>query len=119
MAEALQQHFWQLAEIATTGSLHPVPSEANVTLQFEEERMHGKSACNRYFASFSLDESHLHFGPIGSTRMMCPEQLMTLENDYFAALEHVESYQVENEQLTLFDDVGKRLLLFHRVGAND
>lgn len=115
MIEALQQHSWKLTEIVSTGSLQPVPSDASVTLQFEEERVRGKSACNRYFAPLSLDGSHLRFGPVGSTRMMCPEPLMTLESNYFAALEHVESYQLEDEQLTLYGGQGKRLLLFQRV----
>ena len=116
--ESLQQHSWQLIEISTNGTLQSIPDNASVTLQFEgESRVHGKSGCNRYFASYTLDGSCLSFGQAGATRMMCPEPLMKLESEYFAALEHVESYQAENEQLTLLDRQGKRLLLFQRVGA--
>jgi heat shock protein HslJ len=94
MIEALQQHSWQLVEIGIDSTLQPVPAEASITLQFEgEARVHGKSACNRYFASYSLDGPRLRIGAVGATRMMCPEPLMSLESDYFAALEHVESYQ--------------------------
>ena len=116
--KSLLQHSWQLIEISTDGTLRPIPTDASVTLQFEgESRVHGKSGCNRYFASYTLDGSRLRFGQAGATRMMCPEPLMTLESEYFAALEHVESYQTENEQLTLLGKQGKRLLLFQRVGA--
>ena len=117
MKDALQHH-WQLVEISTDGVLQPIPANASVTLQFEgESRVHGKSGCNRYFASYTLDGSQLSFGQAGATRMMCPEPLMSLESNYFAALGHVESFRVEDEQLTLLDDSGKRLLLFQRAGA--
>lgn len=114
MIEALQKHVWQLVKIGTDGTLQPISADASVTIQFEgESRVHGKSACNRYFASYTLDGTHLQFGQAGATRMMCPEPLMTLESDYFAALQHVEGYKIENEQLTFFDEQGKGLLLFH------
>ena len=112
--EALLQHSWQLVEIITNGALQSIPANASVTLQFEgESRVHGKSGCNRYFASYTLDGSRLGFGQAGATRMMCPEPLMTLESNYFAALQQVESFQIEDEQLTLFDGQGKTLLRFH------
>jgi len=118
MTEALQQHTWKLVEIGTADTLRSIPADASVTLQFEgESRVHGKSGCNRYFASCTLDGTNLRFGQAGATRMMCPEPLMTLERDYFAALEHVESCQLEDKQLTLYDGQRKRLLLFQRVEA--
>ena len=116
MSEALQQHSWQLIEICTDGTLRPIPDNASVTLQFEgEARVHGKSACNRYFASYTLDGSRLRFGQAGATRMMCRESLMTLENNYFAMLQQVESYQLKDEQLTLYDEQRKILLQFHHM----
>ncbi len=37
---------------------------------------------------------------------------MALESAYFAALEQVETYQLEEERLTLYCDHGKTILLF-------
>ena len=119
--EELQQHTWKLVEIDINGTLQPVPPECLITLQFgEESRVYGKSACNRYFSTCTIDvdDFHLHFGNTGATRMMCPEALMALENAYFAAMQHVESYQLQAEQLLLYDGQGKMLLRFQNdVGA--
>ena len=78
----------------------------------EELRVHGKSACNRYFATYHIDGPRLHFQSVGATRMMCREPAMALERDYFAALEHVETYQLNADRLTLYSDQGKSILLF-------
>ncbi|MDQ6660976.1 MAG: META domain-containing protein [Chloroflexota bacterium] len=112
--EELHQHSWQLAEMGLSGALRPIPPEFPISLQFEELRVHGASACNRYFATCHLDGSQLHFQSIGATRMMCSEPAMALESDFFAALEHVETYQLQTDRLTLYDDQGKSLLLFHK-----
>lgn len=115
MTESLQ-HSWQLIEIRTDGTLRSIPDNASVTLQFEgKSRVHGKSGCNRYFAAYTLEGSRLRFGQAGATRMMCPEPLMSLERDYFAALQQVESFQIEDEQLTLYDEQRKILLRYRHV----
>ncbi len=44
---------------------------------------------------------------------MCPGPAMALEGDYFAALVQVETYQLQEDQLTLANDQGKNLLRFY------
>jgi heat shock protein HslJ len=116
--EKLFQHSWQLAEIGSLGALRPIPPEFTITLQFEELRIHGKSACNRYFATYHLDGPRLRFQAVGATRMMCREPAMALESDYFAALEHIETYQLQADRLTLYSAQGKSILLFHPAAAS-
>jgi len=114
----LDQHSWRLAEIGPLGALRPIPLEFTITLQFEEVRIHGKSACNRYFATYHLDRPSLRFQSVGATRMMCHEAAMALERDYFAALARVETYQLSADGLTFYSDQGKSLLLFRPAGAS-
>ena len=112
--DALYQHPWKLVEIGPLGTLRPIPPEFTITLQFDRElRAHGASACNRYFAAYHVDGPRLRFQQIGATRMMCPGPAMALEGDYFAALEQVETYQLQEDQLMLSYDQGKSLLRFH------
>ncbi len=109
----LSKHDWQLVEMGRSSTLRPIPPEFIITIGFEEGRVHGASACNRYFASYRLsDESQLQFQAIGATRMMCSEAAMVLEEEYFDALEQVESYQLRADQLTLFYEQGKSKMLF-------
>jgi len=116
--EGLHQHSWKLAEMGLVGALRPIPPEFTITLQFEgESRIHGASACNRYFAACHRDGSHLRFQQIGSTMKMCDAPAMALESEYFAALQHVETYEQQVDQLVLYYNQGRNLLLFRTAVA--
>jgi heat shock protein HslJ len=111
--EGLHQHSWKLAEMGPVGALRPIPPEFTITLQFEgETRIHGASACNRYFAACHRDGSRLHFQKVGTTMKMCDAPAMAMESEYFDALQHVESYEQQVDQLALYYDQGRSLLLF-------
>jgi heat shock protein HslJ len=113
--DGLNQHTWKLSEMGLIGAPRPISPEFTITPQFEEEsRIHGASACNRYFATYHLNGPHLEFQYIGATRMMCPEPAMVLESDYFAALEKVKTYQLQEDRSTLYYNQGKNLLLFRK-----
>jgi len=117
--EELNQHPWKLTEMGPIGALRPIPSQFTITLEFDGEiRIYGESACNRYFATCHRKGSQLRFQSIGATRMMCSAPAMALENEYFAALAHVETYQLQPDLLALYYDQGKGLLHFrHEVAS--
>jgi heat shock protein HslJ len=118
-ADGLYHHSWKLAEIGLLGALRPIPPQFTLTLQCEEElHMHGKSACNRSFATYHVDRPRLRFQAVGATRMMCREPAMAWEEDYFAALTHVETYRLQADRLTLFAFQGKSILVFRSVVAS-
>lgn len=57
-------------------------------------RIYGNSGCNRMMGTFSVDSLKpgiLHFGPIASTRMACPD--MALERNVLEALQEVASFE--------------------------
>lgn len=111
--EMLHRQPWKLNEMGLVGALTPIPPAFTITLQFEgEARIHGASACNRYFATYHFDGTHVRFQQIGATRMMCEVAAMALENEYFVALGGVETYELQADRLTLYYDQGRRLLLF-------
>jgi heat shock protein HslJ len=66
----------------------PAPAEPKVTLSFEDGRFVGKSGCNSYFASVQKGEmpGDLSVGPVGATRMACPEPAMDVESRYLQQL---------------------------------
>jgi len=72
----------------------PAPREPQVTLVFDGSRIAGGSGCNRYFGEAKTGErpGDLSFGPIGVTRMACPEPAMTIEQRYFLALAGVQKF---------------------------
>ncbi len=83
---------WVLSDFAWD---EPAASEPAVTLAFEEERVAGSAGCNNYFAGIEIaDDSpgSISFSAIGSTRMMCPEETMAIEDRFLAQLASVTSY---------------------------
>ena len=115
-SEELREYSWQLTEMGPVGASNPIPPDLSVTLEFREDATFGgKSACNGYFGSYEVDGPKLSFSAIGSTQMYCGEAAMQLEDAYFTALGQVQTYQLQDDQLTLFYDQGQSLLLFSRA----
>lgn len=80
----------------------PVPETISVTLQFEDDRVSGLAACNRYFGTAASDSpGALKIGPIGSTRKACPPPRMDAETRYLAALQNAQGYGFENGRLLI------------------
>lgn len=79
------------------------PREPAITLELRDGRLGGSSGCNRYFASPKAGDAPgaMSVGPVGGTRMACPEEIMTLETRYLQALQGVTGYGFANGRLSL------------------
>ena len=66
----------------------PTPGDPEISLVYEKGRFAGSAGCNRYFASVEAGDSPGDFrlGPIGSTRMICPEAIMVIEQRFLKQL---------------------------------
>ncbi len=76
-------------------------SAGQVTLSIDGTNWGGRSACNSYFAEVALDGDAVTLGPVGGTEMGCEEPVMTLEGQYWRALERVTSAARDGDTLTL------------------
>jgi heat shock protein HslJ len=72
----------------------PVPEEPEVTLVVEEGRIAGSNGCNRYFAQASPGDApgEVVLGPVGSTKMFCPDPAGAVEARFMAQLAGVSTY---------------------------
>lgn len=80
------------------------PSEGfGITLAFVEDRIAGKSACNRYSAGINDGENpgDVIIGPAMGTRMACAKEIMQIESEYLATLTGVNSFSFLSGQLLL------------------
>ena len=107
---------WVLVEYGEEGGLTAVLPNTTITIEFEDGRINGSAGCNNYFADATIASNSLSLGPIGSTRMACPDPIMRQEADFLAALEAVTGFTVSGEQLTLQYDGG---VLHFEPAAND
>lgn len=96
----------------------PAPAEPEVTLQLVGDQLVGAAGCNRYFTHPRVGQApgDVTIGPVGSTRMMCPEESMHVEQRYLAALSRVTKFGFRAGQLALTwsDAGGVHALLFER-----
>jgi heat shock protein HslJ len=79
-----------------------------ITATFDsDDVLSGFGGCNSYTSTWTTtDPDGLTIGPIGSTLKACEQDLMDTEQQYFAALGNVATYQLEGNQLTLRDAEG-------------
>jgi heat shock protein HslJ len=95
---------WVLEAGTLDGADIPVIADRPITLVFDTEAgtVSGTSACNQYFAAYTLSGSELTFDDAGSTMMACePPEVMDAETAYLQALTQVELFTIEDGQLNL------------------
>lgn len=92
---------WVLAEARSTEGPIELPSEAQVTLEFQDGQVTGTAACNHYFGEVHIDGDRVEIGDVGRTLMGCAEPLMSVESAYLSALEDVTSLDRDGDTLAL------------------
>ncbi|WP_299025300.1 META domain-containing protein [uncultured Sulfitobacter sp.] len=94
---------WTLKELG--GAVFP----ATATLRFPKEgEISGQGPCNRYFGAMTAPYPWFDAGPIGSTRIACPE--MAAETAFLRALEAATLSEVAGDVLILSNTEGLQMV---------
>lgn len=90
---------WTVTEIAGA----PVPEGLEVTIGFDDDGgLFGTGGCNRMRSTYEITGEGLSLGAGATTMMACPEEIMTVEQNYLRALESVTSFDIgEDGELIL------------------
>ncbi len=90
---------------------YPVPADSGAFIAFklEGQIVIGNSGCNSLTGSYAEDGVALTFGPIATTRMLCPDDQMLVETELLGVLEETHAVWREGTNLTLMGD-GNRVL---------
>ena len=95
--------------IWTLKQLDGAPFPASATLTFPKAgEITGQGPCNRYFGAMKAAYPQFDTGPIGSTRLACPE--MAAETAFLTALERATAAQLTDGTLTLSDTDGLSMI---------
>ncbi len=96
---------WYLQEVAGS-QISPMANnkQPHIMLNSGRKQATGFSGCNNFFGSYELDGASLKFGPVGSTRMACPDLEMSLETEVFKALEHTRTWKIQGGELLFLSD---------------
>jgi heat shock protein HslJ len=106
---------WVLEELSGSGVLDQVQA----TLAFPEAgKTAGNGGCNRFFGAAEIHGETIKLGPLGSTRMACPEAVMHQETKYLEALHAAERFEWKDPYLLIYCKDFGRPLRFTRVAAH-
>ena len=111
--EALTEKIWIASELDGESL---VPDTA-ITAEFDQDgNAVGMAGCNNYNTTYEVDGEKIQFGEvIGTTMMMCPEPAMAQEQAYLAALGDAETFEINEDELVLYDSDGNALVRFDAV----
>lgn len=85
-------------------------NENNITLSFNENGINGNSGINNYFGDYEIVNNNIKVGPLGSTKMAGPENLMRVEREFLELLENSKKVKLSDQKtLVLTTDKGKTL----------
>ena len=80
---------------------------SELTLLFgADSAVSGSGGVNTFSGPFESDETSIKIGPLAATMMAGPDDLMTQEQQYLAALQAATEWEVANGVLTLRDGEG-------------
>jgi heat shock protein HslJ len=103
---------WLLEDLGGAGVIDNVQA----TLTFPEAgKTAGNGSCNRFFGPAVITESTIKLGPLGSTRMSCPEAVMNQETKYLDALQAAERFGAFHSYLLIYCKGFEKPLRFTRM----
>lgn len=80
-------------------------------VQFESDgQLGGHAGCNRFFGSYDFVDGTIEIGPLGATRMACPEPAMSFEISFLDALQSAKTLTAANNRLEFRNDQGDMVL---------
>jgi heat shock protein HslJ len=73
-----------------------------LTAEFGKDgSLSGNSGCNTYKGTYTVTGDQIQIGPLATTRMACPQEIMDQETQYLAALQSAATYRVEGTGMEL------------------
>lgn len=106
-APSLEGTSWRVNQVGDRA----VPDSMDVSMAFAEGKATGKSACNRYFASYVQNGESLTFNAAGASKMYCSEEgVMEMEAAFLQALDGVRLVRQSRFGLDLLDEQGNLLI---------
>lgn len=105
--DPLNDTAWLAEDIEGVKAADNVQSTLEIALG---HRVTGSGGCNSYFGLAVIEGDKFSMGPVGSTKMACPDVMMAQEQRFLDALAKVHSFKIDGGELYLYDEQGGSLL---------
>lgn len=98
---------WKVTGVNTGNAVESSALTEALTLQFGTDgTVTGNGGCNQFNGPYTQDGTTISFGELSSTKKACADDVLTLEDQYFAALAASTELERSGDSLTLRDDAG-------------
>ena len=99
---AIEGKTWRLTALADQPLAAIEPERApSLSLDGATKRASGSAGCNRFSGTYELSGNSLRFGPLATTRMMCPPEIMAVEDAMLKALAGELAWSLQDGTLAL------------------
>jgi len=113
-ANELSGTVWRLTEMNGNKVSN---SRAFIEVDKGASKLSGNAGCNRIFAGLTIAGRTITVSGIGSTRMICPDE-MSAEAEFISALRSVTRYRLDGDSLSMF--AGRKVVLrFGTISTDD
>jgi putative lipoprotein len=109
----LTNTYWKLVEL-NGGEVSPGEGKELHMILRGDDQVGGYAGCNQFTGSVTVTGDGLSFGPIASTRRMCPD-VMQQEDAFLQALENASRFSISGEDLTIENGGGEVSMRFVAV----
>lgn len=89
--------------------------EAHMVLHQDASRLAGATGCNTLMGSYQVENEHITFNQVATTKRACPAPQMETERNFLAALKQTTAWRVEGARLVLSGDNNEPLASFEAV----
>ncbi len=97
-----------------------IRADSQMIVQFNlDNTVVGHGGCNRFFGDYRFVESTLKIGPLGSTRMACPEPGNSFEISFLDALQSARILAHTETRLAMRDEQGVVVARFVATERDD
>ncbi len=114
----LREVQWQLEAFKYQGDWVSNFETERISIIFKRGiQVNGFSGCNIFSAEYKKTDNLLSVSSVLTTRKMCQSRsdiVMQTEANFLANIKKVATYTVSHETLILFNELGKRILVFKR-----
>lgn len=100
---------WLLEDMSGRGVVDMVQT----TIEFDGSGgVYGGGGCNRFTGTYTFEDQTLAFGPLATTKMMCPEAVMDQEDRFLRALGGIGQVKMDGPFLLIFHEGSDEPLRF-------
>ena len=95
---------WVVTDVQAGSTVSTVPAGATAALTFDGGTVAVEAGCNSGSGSYTVDGDTITFGPIATTMMLCPDDVMALETAVLAVLQGDATYAIDGDSLRLVNE---------------